>query len=114
MACRAALAVLEILEQQNLAGRAGQLGQRMLEAFQKILHDLPEIQAIRGQGLMIGIALDRPCGKLMERALEERLLINVTAGSVIRLLPPLIISDKEADTIVAKVNKLIRAFLKDS
>jgi acetylornithine aminotransferase len=114
LACRAALAVLETLEQQKLAERADHLGQRMLNAFRETLHDLPEIQAIRGQGLMMGIALDRPCGKLMRRALEEKLLINVTAGNVIRLLPPLIISDEEADTIVAKVNKLIRAFLKES
>jgi acetylornithine aminotransferase len=86
----------------------------MLEAFRETLRDLPEIQAIRGQGLMMGIALDRPCGKLMQHALEEKLLINVTAGNVIRLLPPLIISDREADTIVAKVNKLIRTFIKES
>ncbi|BAW80918.1 acetylornithine aminotransferase [Candidatus Nitrosoglobus terrae] len=114
LACRAALAVLETLEQQNLAQRASQLGQRMLESFQKSLRDLPEVQAIRGQGLMIGIVLDRPCTTLMKSALEERLLLNVTAGNVIRLLPPLIISDKEADTIVERINKLIRAFLKDS
>jgi acetylornithine aminotransferase len=114
LACRAALAVLETLEQQNLVVQAGRLGRRMLEAFRETLRDLPEIQAIRGQGLMMGIALDRPCGKLMQHALEEKLLINVTAGNVIRLLPPLIISDREADTIVAKVNKLIRTFIKES
>lgn len=113
LACRAALAVLDTLEQQNLAARASQLGQRMLSSFQTALHGLPGVQAIRGQGLMLGIALDRPCGELVRQALEERLLINVTAGNVIRLLPPLIISDTEADTIVAKVSKLIKAFLKN-
>lgn len=112
LACRAALAVLETLEQQKLAARAEQLGQRMLQSFRDVLRDLPEVQAIRGQGLMIGIALDRPCAKLMQQALAERLLINVTAGNVIRLLPPLIISDREADIIVAKIDALIRAFLK--
>jgi len=86
----------------------------MLESFREKLRDLSEVQAIRGQGLMMGIALDRPCGKLMQFALEERLLINVTADNVIRLLPPLIISDGEAETIVEKVNKLIRLFLKKS
>ncbi|WP_041355671.1 aspartate aminotransferase family protein [Nitrosococcus halophilus] len=113
LACRAALTVLETLEQQQLAARAAQLGQRMLEAFRETLRDLPEVKAIRGQGLMIGIALDRPCGKLMQQALAERLLLNVTAGNVIRLLPPLIISDREADIIVAKIDKLIRTFLKE-
>lgn len=112
LACRAALAVLDTLGQQSLAARASQLGQRMLSSFRTALHGLSEIQAIRGQGLMMGIALDRPCGELVRQALEERLLINVTAGNVIRLLPPLIISDTEADTIVAKVSKLIKAFLK--
>ncbi|KFI21945.1 aspartate aminotransferase family protein [Nitrosococcus oceani] len=113
LACRTALTVLETLEQQDLSARAEQLGQRMLEAFRETLRDLPEIQAIRGKGLMLGIMLDRPCGKLMQAALAERLLINVTAGNVIRLLPPLIISDKEADIIITKIDKLIRAFLKN-
>jgi acetylornithine/N-succinyldiaminopimelate aminotransferase len=114
LACRAALAVLETLKQQNLAARAEQLGQRMLEAFRETLHGLPAVQSIRGRGLMLGIELDRPCGELVQRALAKRLLINVTAGNVIRLLPPLIISDTEAATIVAKVNNLIRGFLKES
>lgn len=114
LACRAALAVLETLEQRDLAMRANQLGQQMLHSFRAELHGLPEIQSIRGQGLMLGIALDRSCGELVQKALEERLLINVTAGSVIRLLPPLIISDTEADAIVTKVSKLIKAFLKKS
>ncbi|ADJ27664.1 acetylornithine and succinylornithine aminotransferase [Nitrosococcus watsonii C-113] len=113
LACRTALTVLETLAQQDLSARAEQLGQRILGAFRETLHDLPEIQAIRGKGLMLGIMLDRPCGQLMQAALAERLLINVTAGNVIRLLPPLIISDKEADIIIMKVDKLIRAFLKN-
>jgi acetylornithine/N-succinyldiaminopimelate aminotransferase len=111
LACRAALAVLETLEQQNLAARAGQLGQQMREAFQEALRGLPAVRSIRGRGLMLGIELDRPCGELVHRALAERLLVNVTAGNVVRLLPPLIISDTDAATIVAKVSKLIREFL---
>ena len=67
---------------------------------------------IRGQGLMIGIELDRPCGPLVNRALEAGLLINVTVDRVIRLLPPLIISDEQAEAIVDGVSGLVRDFLK--
>ncbi len=64
-------------------------------------------QGVRGKGLMIGIELDRPCTELVGRALARRLLINVTADRVIRLLPPLIIDDREIDIIVATLRELI-------
>jgi acetylornithine/succinyldiaminopimelate/putrescine aminotransferase len=68
------------------------------------------VKAVRGQGLMIGIELDRPCGDLVRQALAARLLINVTQDSVIRLLPPLVLSEREADAIVARLAPLVRAF----
>ena len=69
------------------------------------------VKEIRGQGLMIGIELDRPCGPLMGQALEAGLLLSVTADSVIRLLPALIMSEAEADEVVAILVPLVKAFL---
>jgi acetylornithine/N-succinyldiaminopimelate aminotransferase len=69
------------------------------------------VKEIRGQGLMIGIELDRPCGVLLQRAAEAGLLISVTADSVIRLVPPLILTPAEADEIVAILVPLVKTFL---
>ncbi|WP_298219356.1 aminotransferase class III-fold pyridoxal phosphate-dependent enzyme, partial [Halothiobacillus sp.] len=66
---------------------------------------------LRGRGLMIGVVLDRPCGELVRLALDEGLLINVTAGSVIRLLPPLILSNEQADDLVKRLGDLVLAWL---
>ncbi|RLK48840.1 acetylornithine aminotransferase [Alkalispirillum mobile] len=111
LAARAALAVLDTLEDERLAEQAAVQGRRMREAFMQALGDRPEVREVRGLGLMIGIELDRPCPELVGEALEQGLLINVTAGSVVRLLPPLVISDEEADRIVSGVTELIQAFL---
>jgi acetylornithine aminotransferase len=62
---------------------------------------------------MIGVELDRPCGDLVKRALAERLLINVTADKVIRLLPPLVINQSEAEQLVAILSKIIKQFLSE-
>jgi acetylornithine aminotransferase len=83
----------------------------MLEAFQANLQGKPGVKSIRGLGLMIGIELDRPCGELVTRALELGLLINVTADTVVRLLPPLIISQAEADQIITTVCDLVNDFV---
>jgi acetylornithine aminotransferase len=111
LACRAALAVIETLETERLVERAGALGSAMLDGFKAQLGGVSGVVSCRGKGLMLGIELDRPCGECVARALEQRLLINVTAGNVIRLLPPLIISDEEAEQIVATVSALVKAFL---
>lgn len=107
----AGLAVIEIIERDGLVERAGELGRRMLDGFRQRLGTRPEVTDIRGHGLMLGIALDRPCGDLVKDALHAGLLINVTADRVVRLLPPLILSDDEADEIVARVSDLIEAFV---
>lgn len=112
LACSAALAVIKTLEQENLPARAHALGERMLTGFAHSLAGQPQVRAIRGKGLMIGIELDRPCAELVGQALAQGLLINVTAERVVRLLPPLIISDAEADQIVAGVTALIQSFAK--
>lgn len=111
LGCRAALATLKILQDEDLPTRASELGQRMLGGFQEALRGVKGVTAVRGLGMMLGIELDRPCGELVTRALEQGLLINVTAQQVIRLLPPLIISDEEADQIVSGVSQLVRDFL---
>lgn len=110
LAAAAALAVIDVIEREGLVARAADLGQRMLQGFRARLDGHPAITAIRGQGLMFGIALDRPCGELVTAALAARLLINVTAERVVRLLPPLILSDAEADAVVARVCALIETF----
>ncbi len=111
LASRAALAVLEVMEAQHLDKRAEQLGRSMLEGFQAGLGDVAGVVSVRGRGLMLGIQLDRDCGDLVNMALAERVLINVTADRVVRLLPPLIISDDEAGQIVATVCRIVRKFL---
>jgi acetylornithine aminotransferase len=111
LACRAAIAVLEVLQQEQLIAHAAALGKQMLTGFTAVLTGLEGVTDIRGRGLMIGIELDRPCAELVSRALEQGLLINVTAERVVRLLPPLITTVKQADIIVEQVSELIRDFL---
>ncbi len=110
LVCSAALAVIQTLEQQKLPAQAAILGTRMLEKFRDTLSESACVKTIRGKGMMFGIELDRPCGELVTRALDAGLLINVTATNVIRLLPPLILNDKEADEIVDRVCILVNEF----
>ena len=111
LACRAALTVCEITTREQLPARAAELGERMLSGLQKALHGVEGVTDIRGKGLMIGVELNAPCGEIVGQALADGLLLNVTAGQVIRLLPPLIISDDQADRIVEQVASLARNFL---
>jgi acetylornithine aminotransferase len=111
LAARAGLTVLDILEKENLAERAEYLGKLMLDGFNAGLKDVDGVKSIRGKGLMIGIELGRDCDELVKMALAEHLLINVTSSNVIRLLPPLIISDEQAKLIVDIVCKIVKQFL---
>jgi len=111
LAASAALAVIETIERDRLTDNAAAMGKLMLEGFRARLGTLPGVVSIRGKGLMLGIELDRPCAELMQQALARRLLINVTADSVVRLLPPLTLTREQAQTIVATVSELIEAFL---
>ncbi len=110
LVCSAALAVVRTLQQQKLPLQAAALAARMLEKLRDALAETPGVKEIRGKGMMFGIELDRPCSELVAAALEAGLLINVTASNVIRLLPPLILSECEADQIVDGVCNLIREF----
>jgi acetylornithine/N-succinyldiaminopimelate aminotransferase len=110
LVCRVALAVIQTIEQENLLPRVQALSQRFYNGFSKALASISGVRKIRVKGLMIGIELDRPGYPLMNKALEHRLLINVTAERVVRLLPPLIISDAQADEIITTVSQLLREF----
>jgi acetylornithine aminotransferase len=113
LACSAALAVLETIDQEGLADNAQAYGQLLQDGFAAALASLNGIRDIRGQGLMLAIELDRPCTDLAARALDRGLLINVTAERVIRLLPPLILTEKQARMIVDQVSDLIRDYLEE-
>ncbi len=112
LACSAALAVLETLEREGLVERAKALGTRIIEGLRTRLEAVAGVEEVRGKGLMMGVELNRPCGALTKEALARGLLINVTAERVIRLLPPLILSDAEADQMVESLSGLICDFLK--
>lgn len=109
LACRAGLAVLDALENDGLIARAGELGDRMLARFRARLAGDNRVVEVRGRGLMIGIELDADCPDLVARALDAGLLINVTGGRVVRLLPPLVLTDAQADELVDRTCALIES-----
>ena len=111
LASRAALAVIHTLETKNLVANAKNMGRYLLENLQQELNGTQGVTDIRGHGLMIGIELDRNCADLVTQALEHKLLINVTADKTIRLLPPLILTKEQADSIVDTITILIKNFL---
>ena len=111
LACVAALTTLDVIEADGLMARAVTLGDAIRGGLRKALSGNAGIVDIRGDGLMIGIELDRPCGDLVRQALAAGLLINVTADKVVRLLPPLVMSDAEAVELVALLGALIKEFL---
>lgn len=108
LSSRAALAVLDVIERDGLLQRAAALGERILAGFREGLAGVRGVRSIRGCGLMIGIELEGPCAPLVRQALEAGILINVTAGRVVRLLPPLTLTDAQADHLVASLTPLIR------
>jgi len=114
LVCRVGLTVLEILERGKFEKRAAELGARILNGLKKSLDGAVGVKDIRGKGLMLAVELDRPCKEILTLALERGLLLNVTADSVVRLLPPLILSDAEADQIVSGVGECVRSFLAGS
>ena len=110
LACRAALATLDVIERDGLTSRAAELGAQLLGALRERLAGCAGVVDVRGLGLLIGIELDRPCGALVQQALDRQLLINVTAERVVRLLPPLIMSDDEAAQLLDTLCPLIVEF----
>ena len=108
MSCAAANVVIDELE-AGLIERAGELGERFLAGFKERLRGNNRVREIRGKGLMIAIELTQPCTELVGQAVEQGLLINVAADNNVRLLPPLTMTDDEADTVIDKVVGLIEA-----
>ncbi len=111
LACAAALAVVETIVDQGLDARAAALGKALAELLGEQLADCSAVVAIRQRGLMLGIELDRPCSELVSQALQQQLLINVTAERVIRLLPPLVADMQHIEQIAATVAGLVLNFV---
>jgi acetylornithine/N-succinyldiaminopimelate aminotransferase len=113
LACTAGLTTLETIEQERLRENAETIGNWICDQLRAALADQAGVQTIRNAGLMIGIQLDRPCGDLVRRALEQKLLINVTAENVVRLLPPLVMNQEESTQLVQLLFPLIKNFLSE-
>jgi len=114
LAMRAGVETIKIIEEDQLLANASRIGQHLHDALVRELGSLAGVVDIRGQGLMIGIELDRNCGVLLQRAVDAGLLLSITADKVIRLLPALIITQDEADEIVAILVPLVKAFLSEA
>ena len=111
LAMRAGVETIRIMEEDGLLENAARVGAHLKGALERALAGKPGIRDIRGQGLMIGVELERPCGALTQRAADQGLLISVTADSVVRLVPPLIMTISEADQVASILVPLILQFL---
>src|SRR5882672_9759570 len=111
LACVAALATLEAIEEDKLMKNAERVGGLILSGLREGLRGVAGVTEIRGHGLMIGVELDRPCGELVKLALDAGLLINVTMDNVVRLLPPLVMQEREAREVLSILLPLVRDFL---
>ncbi|MEP6874424.1 MAG: aspartate aminotransferase family protein [Burkholderiales bacterium] len=111
LAMRAGVETIRIMEEDGLLANAATVGAALKAGLERELAGVKGVAEIRGQGLMLGIELDRPCGVILTRAAEAGLMLSVTADKVIRLVPPLILSADEAAQIVAILCPLIKAFL---
>jgi len=111
LACRVALTVIDTIKQDDLLTRVNSLSAHFAQGFKAKLGQHTGVSEIRVNGLLIGIQLSKPCAELVKIALDNHLLINVTAGNVIRLLPPFILTDEQADDIINTLSSLITDFL---
>jgi acetylornithine aminotransferase len=111
LAMRAGVETLRIMEEDGLLENAARVGAHLKGALARELGALQGVTEIRGQGLMLGIELAKPCTVLTQRAADAGLLISVTADTVVRLLPPLIMTEAQADEVVAILAPLVKAFL---
>lgn len=111
LAATAGLTTLSVIEAERLRENALAMGDVICNGLRAALSGVSGVTVIRNAGLMIGVELDRPCGDLVKIALENKLLINVTAEKVVRLLPPLVINEAEAKELVSRLSILIKQFL---
>ena len=114
LATAAGLATLNIIAQEKLRENAETVGNLIRDGFAAALKDTQGVVTVRNAGMMIGIELDRPCGDLVRMALQDKLLINVTADKVIRLLPPLVMNAAEGRELVQRLSDLIKQYLATS
>ncbi|OYT86396.1 MAG: aspartate aminotransferase family protein [Burkholderiales bacterium PBB6] len=114
LAMRAGIETLAIMEADGLMANAAEVGAHLKAGLEQGLAGVAGVKDVRGQGLMIGIELDRPCGVILTRALEAGLLLSVTADTVVRLVPPLILTHEEADEIASILVPLITQFLAEA
>ena len=108
LAMRAGLTTIEVMEDEGLLANAAAMGERIMGGLRAALAGVDGVVEVRGTGLMIGIELDRPCGEVVRRALDAGLVINVTADTVVRLLPPLILDAEQADLAVSLLAPIVR------
>jgi acetylornithine/N-succinyldiaminopimelate aminotransferase len=111
LAMRAGIETMRIMKEDRLIENAAQMGEYLQAQLHKALSPLEGFKEVRGKGLMIGVELTRPCSVIMQKALEAGLLLSVTADSVIRLVPALIITRQECDEIVARLTPVVQDFL---
>ena len=114
LSCRAALTVIDTIEQDHLLERVNELSELFLTGFKQKLNAQQGVKEIRGKGLMLGIELDIPCAELVKQALAKGLLINVTAANVVRLLPPYVMSNEQATQVIDMVSELVIAHLENA
>lgn len=110
LACAAGLAVLRTISEDQLCANATAMGQLITDTLRADSDISDQITEIRGKGLMLGIELTKDCGELVQRGLDAGLLINVAGGNTVRLLPPLVINEREARDLALGVAELIRNF----
>ena len=111
LACAAGLATLNIIEEDGLRENSEKIGHLIRTGFETEFKNTKGVTAVRNAGLMIGIELDRPCADIVKMALAAKLLINVTADNVVRLLPPLVMNEAEANELVQRLAVVVKAFL---
>ncbi len=111
LACVAGLTTLQVMADEGLLAHAQNLGGWIVDAFRDRIGGLSGVKQVRGLGLMIGIELDRPCGDLVKAALARGMLINVTQDTIIRLVPPLVLTADDARALVDGVSTLVSDFL---
>jgi len=111
LAMTAAITTIDTVIEENLLENAARVGGAMREALGIALREEPGVVEVRGNGLMIGIELDRPCGDVVKMALDSELVVNVTADTVVRLLPALVVSDAEGREVIERLVRVLRTFL---
>ena len=111
LAMRAGIETIRIMEQDHLLANAAAMGERLMQGLRTQLAGVPGVVEVRGQGLMVGLELDRPCAEIMTLAADAGLLLSVTAERVIRLVPPLIITAAEMDEVLEKLVPIVKKFL---